>query len=268
MAKRIVTGAVSAVLLLALLYFRGVLFDIAVTLFALMGCYEMIKAFRGAGLSPVVLPIYAMAALMFPAFLWKGFVGVYLLVLAVLLFIMLTIALRKEPKWQDAAASVNMLVSVLIPLMMLYPLIRMAPEMRGVLITFCVFVIALFGDTFAYFVGVLFGKHPMAPALSPKKTWEGSVAGLIGSTCGAALLCYFGNMVTPMPPLWHFVLLGFIGEIAGQLGDLSASMIKRYCGIKDFGTIFPGHGGMLDRLDSILFVTCVVFGYSLAMGFL
>lgn len=268
MLQRIITGVVSAALLLALLYIRGVAVDIAIALIALMGSYEMIKAFRQGGLRPARLPIYGMAVLMLPAFLLKSFVGVYMLTMAATMLIMLEIALRRDPRWQDAAASLNVLVSVLAPLTMLFPMIRMEPELRGVLMTLLIFVIALLGDTFAYFIGVLFGRHKMAPAISPKKTWEGSIAGLLGSTGGALLLGYIGSRFIPLPPLWQFAVLGFFGGVAGQLGDLGASLIKRFCGIKDFGSIFPGHGGMLDRLDSIIFVIYVVFGYCLFIGYI
>jgi len=124
------------------------------------------------------------------------------------------------------------------------------------------------GDTFAYFVGRYFGATQMAPRLSPKTTWEGSIAGLFGSVVGAVLLCLSGMSIAPMPPVWHFAVLGVMGGVAGQLGDLSASMIKRFCGIKDFGTVFPGHGGMMDRLDSVIFVSYVLFGYCMATGLL
>lgn len=75
-----------------------------------------------------------------------------------------------------------------------------------------------------------------------------------------------GQLWLDMPPLWHFLVLGLIGGVFGQLGDLSASLVKRYCGVKDYGTLFPGHGGMMDRVDSVLFVTYVVFGYCLLSG--
>lgn len=68
-----------------------------------------------------------------------------------------------------------------------------------------------------------------------------------------------------MPPIWHFVIIGFVGGIAGELGDLFASLVKRHCGIKDYGNIFPGHGGMMDRLDSVLFVSVLIYLYQSLM---
>jgi len=266
MLQRIVTGAVSALLLLLVMYFRGWLFDIAISLAALFGCYELHKAFMKAGLRPARGTVYAMAALMLPIYRLTGPGGLYLLGCAATMVMMMQIVLRKEPRWIDAAASLNVLICVPVPLSLLYPIIRIQPDMLGALLTFSVFAIALLGDTFAYFVGVTAGKHKMAPAVSPKKTWEGSIAGLLGSTAGAVLVGLSGAAFAPMPPVWHFVLLGLIGGIAGQLGDLSASLIKRHCEVKDFGAMFPGHGGMMDRFDSIIFVVYVLFGYCMAAG--
>ncbi len=266
MAQRIVTGVVSAVLLFVVLLIRGWVFDIAIALVALLGCYEMLNAFTKADLHPPRVPLYGMAVLMLPVYLTMGAVGVYLLGCSATLVIMLQIALRKQPRWVDAAASLNVLISVLIPLTMLYPIIRIQPPELGVLLVLSVFVIALVGDTFAYFVGVTIGTHKMTPVLSPKKTWEGSAAGLLGSVVGAVLLCTSGASLTDMPPVWHFIILGLVGGVAGQLGDLTASLIKRFCNIKDFGTMFPGHGGMMDRIDSVIFVSYVLFGYCMATG--
>ena len=99
----------------------------------------------------------------------------------------------------------------------------------------------------------------------------GAVAGLIGSTL-TALIIYGLTLafmpaadVSLMPPIWHFVIIGFVGGIAGELGDLFASLVKRHCGIKDYGNIFPGHGGMMDRLDSVLFVSVLIYLYQSLM---
>lgn len=268
MLQRIITGIVSAALLIVMLLVRGWVFDIAIVMAALFCCYEMERAFLHAGLHPARWTVYGMAILILPGYLLMGIAGVYVLGCGATMIIMLQIALRKHPKWIDAAASLNILICVPIPLSMLYPLIRIQPDPFGVLLAFSVFVIALVGDIFAYFVGVTVGSHHIVPELSPKKTLEGSAAGLLGSVVGAVLLCLSGEALMPMPPLWHFILLGLIGGIAGQLGDWTASLIKRFCGIKDFGTLFPGHGGMMDRLDSVIFVVYVLFGYCMITGLL
>ncbi len=112
-------------------------------------------------------------------------------------------------------------------------------------------------DIFAYLIGVGFGKRKLAPALSPKKTWEGALGGLAGSV-GSCVL--FGLIAAP-DLLLHCALIGFIGSIFAQMGDLVASAFKRKMGIKDYGDLIPGHGGVLDRFDSILFTLPAVYYY-------
>lgn len=113
-----------------------------------------------------------------------------------------------------------------------------------------VFIIAWGTDTFAYVFGMLFGKHKLCPKLSPKKTVEGSIGGIVG----AVGLTYLFVRYLEAEPYWIFILIACIGSIVAQIGDLTASKIKRITGIKDFGFIMPGHGGVLDRFDSILFI--------------
>jgi len=111
-------------------------------------------------------------------------------------------------------------------------------------------------DTLAYFAGQIFGRRKLWPRLSPKKTWEGTIGGLIGASLIGALIAW----LTPLPisPVTG-IGIGFTGGILATLGDLSVSMLKRHAQIKDTGTLFPGHGGMLDRLDSLLFVLPFVY---------
>lgn len=115
-------------------------------------------------------------------------------------------------------------------------------------------VAAFLSDTFALFAGMAFGKHKLAPELSPKKTVEGAVGGL----CGAVVCCLLYGVVMQFGfqrevDYLRLALYGFLGSAVSQLGDLSFSYIKRQYGLKDFGNIFPGHGGVLDRFDSVIF---------------
>ncbi len=116
------------------------------------------------------------------------------------------------------------------------------------------FIAAWMTDTFAFFSGSLFGKHKLAPAISPKKTVEGALGGILGSVLGA--VCYgivLQYVFFKTPDYLVLCAIGFLGSFAAQLGDLSMSVIKRNYGIKDYGAIMPGHGGILDRFDSVLF---------------
>lgn len=127
-------------------------------------------------------------------------------------------------------------------------------------------LIAAYGtDIFAYFTGFLIGRHRLAPNISPNKTVEGAIGGVIGST----LLCWlYGHFLMTELPSIHSIVIGVVGGVVAQLGDLTASFMKRRLGIKDFGTLIPGHGGILDRLDSLLFTAPFVFFYMNIGGYI
>lgn len=115
---------------------------------------------------------------------------------------------------------------------------------------------AFMSDTGAYFAGRAFGKHKLCPAVSPNKTVEGCVGGFIGSIVGMIVYHFIVKATISLDLGWVMIIvLGIVGSLLGQIGDLSFSVIKREYGIKDYGTIFPGHGGVLDRFDSVLFVS-------------
>lgn len=164
----------------------------------------------------------------------------------------------------------------------------------GVRFIFYITLIAVMTDVFAYFIGMKFGKHKMAPKISPKKSWEGAIGGTImGTLVASAFAIFYGYIFTPqgffgellnpngyMTIFDNFTTLGneplfiqaliiipitLLGTIAGQIGDLVASKFKRTYQIKDFGKIMPGHGGILDRFDSILFIGLLFLGIFIAI---
>lgn len=124
----------------------------------------------------------------------------------------------------------------------------------GKIYVWLIFIIAFATDTCAYFVGYAFGKHKLIPKVSPKKTIEGSIGGILGSTLICLAFGYYFNI-----DLKVIVILGFLGSIVAQVGDLFASSVKRYVGIKDYGKLIPGHGGILDRFDSVILVAPFVY---------
>lgn len=116
-------------------------------------------------------------------------------------------------------------------------------------------------DIFAYFAGMFFGRNKLCLALSPKKTIEGAIGGVVGSVALSVGYC----LIFSPSFLLHCIVIGFFGSIFAQFGDLVASAFKRKMGVKDYGSIIPGHGGILDRFDSILFTTPFVYYYVLFM---
>ena len=112
------------------------------------------------------------------------------------------------------------------------------------------------GDTAAFYVGKSIGKHKLAPRVSPAKTWEGSIGSVVGSLFAAGVYAHY---LIPAAPVWMVLLLAAVGNVAGQFGDLAESALKRGAGVKDSGSLLPGHGGMLDRIDSSLFTIPVIY---------
>lgn len=126
-------------------------------------------------------------------------------------------------------------------------------------------ILTAFGtDICAYFAGVTLGKHKLCPKISPKKSWEGAVGGVLGSVILSGLFGFF----FAKPFLIHCLIIGFVASIVSMFGDLTASIFKRKMGIKDYGNLIPGHGGILDRFDSVLFTGPVIYFYvTLVLGF-
>ena len=123
-----------------------------------------------------------------------------------------------------------------------------------------ILITAFCTDIFAYFGGYFLGKHKLCPVISPKKTIEGSICGILGSVAFTWLFAYF--FVEERSLVVWFMVIGVLGGIISQIGDLTASIFKRKMGIKDYGNLIPGHGGVLDRFDSVLFTAPMVY-YSL-----
>lgn len=134
----------------------------------------------------------------------------------------------------------------------------------GSYLVWIIFICSWVCDTCAYYSGRFLGKggkHKLAPKISPNKTMEGSIGGLIGSTIGCTIYGYAISKYGVPIPIYHYAIIGVLCGVFGQFGDLIASSIKRFVGAKDYSSLIPGHGGILDRFDSILFVSVVAFYY-------
>lgn len=137
----------------------------------------------------------------------------------------------------------------------------------GIYTVWMIFISSWICDTCAYAVGMLFGKHKLAPILSPKKSIEGAIGGILGSALVGALYAYFvvEPVVHEQNVTWIFVVISAIGAIISQVGDLAASAIKRNHEIKDYGKLIPGHGGVMDRFDSVIFTAPMIYFLTLLL---
>ncbi|MBR2916997.1 MAG: phosphatidate cytidylyltransferase [Clostridia bacterium] len=160
----------------------------------------------------------------------------------------------------------TILSAIYIPFLLSY-VIGLRQMIGGEFYIWLIVICAFLTDTCAYFTGIAIGKHKLCPNLSPKKTIEGAIGGVVG--CG--LFCMlFGLIISRFfnqdVNFLSLFILGLIASASAQLGDLTASAIKRQYGIKDYGNLIPGHGGILDRLDSIIFVAPVIYTYIVNIG--
>ena len=183
-----------------------------------------------------------------------------LMALTGLVIVFCLIALFRLQEIRQAAqhAALILMGFLYLPLLLSHLImIRLLPH--GVPWLFLIMVIVMSGDSAAYYVGSSFGKTKLYPAVSPKKSVEGSLGGLAGSMVGA-LVCK--GLFFPELTLFDCFATALLLGVLGQMGDLFESLIKRSCGVKDSGVIFPGHGGILDRLDSLLFAGPAAFYYA------
>lgn len=137
----------------------------------------------------------------------------------------------------------------------------------GVYSVWMIFISSWICDTCAYVTGMLFGKHKLAPVLSPKKSVEGAVGGVLGAALVGALYAYFivEPAIREQKITWVFVLISAVGAVISQVGDLAASAIKRNHEIKDYGKLIPGHGGVMDRFDSVIFTAPMIYFLALLL---
>ena len=284
MIKRIIT-AILLILVMGLgIWLQGWPLRVILLISMTMSLSEMYRAFRKIGYDPVrwVGYVYCVLAVLAQAYyanlnesaLFRSISPSMFALIVGLLLGMTNIILKGKVAFDSMMATLFPMLYPGLFFSLIITLQDLDTRLASTLALVLAFFIASVNDTFALFIGLKFGRHRLSPEISPKKSWEGSVAGLVSSVFFAMLVPWIAFRLAPSvpsisadlaastyPPLWSFGVLGLIAAVLSQIGDLVASLVKRHCGIKDFGTIFPGHGGMLDRMDGILFcgVACYVF---------
>jgi len=258
MKTRVIVGLILAALLLTVLYFGGFVYLIFISAVAFCATYETAHITTTHRFRPQSLPAYTFA-LAFPFVYWFGGVTLlFVFYLTCIVISMIGLVLRRAEEPENAIIS---LLFYVYPLALIVCTLLVFMEFeRAVGLTASIFLFAapILTDTFAYFGGYLFGKHKLCPSISPKKTVEGAVAGLLGGLLLAIALIPLQKMWNGSIPGVALIIIGLICSVCAQFGDLFASLLKRWAGVKDFGSIFPGHGGVMDRVDSILICSPVV----------
>lgn len=257
MKQRLISAFFAIILLVIVLLSNQYVFDIAVVFIASMAIYEVVSAL---GLKEYKI-MSAIALVMPIALLLVFYTGGKYITATVYLFIaafLLTMLFQHGRYTFDIAAKF-IAVSLMISLMFIHVIFIRHLE-NGVLNVFIVLIGSWITDSCAYFAGYAFGKHKLAPSISPKKTIEGSVGGILGvSVILTAYAHVAANIFNITANISSAIIIGLICGVISQLGDLCASVIKRENNVKDFGNIMPGHGGVMDRFDSFLFVAPAVY---------
>jgi phosphatidate cytidylyltransferase len=254
---------------------------------ALLAIRELLKLAEGYSIRPLYIPTDIFVGLFFlliaispaatPALSTSGFALYALFAAALAPFLFLTIAMRRDDlssAFPAAAVAAFAFVYIALPMA---SLVQLREQWQGSFFLLYLLLLVWAGDIFAYFIGKALGTHRMSPRVSPKKTWEGALASVIASVAVGMLMAHYAvpisrallharlieqrDGVFTEPSMMPIVLLSIVLNFAAQLGDLVESVIKRGAGAKDSGAILPGHGGMFDRIDALLFAAPVLWAY-------
>jgi len=241
--------AVSVLIILAVwftLAFHRQLFAVLIGIAVILGIREIVRAFDLTQ-THISFPALVLATIILTAATWRGSLAGLAIATAFCLPNLLIILLRRGPDGFVRNATATTLVLIYLPFLAGF-IILLARPFDGLSRVMTFVVLIACNDTFGYLVGVLFGKHPLVPKISPKKTWEGLAGSLVFTIIGGALSLHY-----LMHEHWYFgALIGLMVVFTATSGDLIESALKRDLSIKDMGSLLPGHGGMLDRLDSAL----------------
>ena len=233
-------------------------FDAAIALVAVLAMYEFLDLGRHKGYAmPIPLCIVIMLIIM-AAFILEG-LSVEFGMFAALLVIPASYVVGRKPLEDSLPSSAIAVLGTTYVGMLSGSLIRLRHDFpEGANLVFFLLLVVWLGDSGAYYVGKTFGRHKLSPRISPKKTVEGLMGGVAASVVTAVVIhfTFFDEF-----PLLHAIIAGVILSIAGVIGDLAESMWKRSADVKDSGTLLPGHGGFLDRFDSILFTAPILYSY-------
>ena len=264
--KRILTAVVLIAVVFALIFLAPLwLIGVVAALVAALAAYEYRDL---AHQKDVYIPLWWLLGAIALIFLSIHYQPTFELpVLTLITFILLAWSGFRAPLQRvllDTALGLFALIYVVYPLTLL-TLIKAHEDGTGLLVF--LFVCVWFGDIAALYVGKNFGRKKLAPQLSPNKTWEGSIASVAGSVAFGMGVYYLGQFLDTRGfaqlhigwPIWQLVLLAIVLNFAAQLGDLLESAIKRGAGVKDSGTMLPGHGGILDRIDALLLAAPVLW---------
>ena len=262
MLTRCISGAVLVVIALVTILSGGYVLAATLLLISCIGFFELSKACKVHSNKVNALEFVCyMAIFAFYAITVFEPDDTLVLLWAVLFFLgVMGVYVFTFPKYHAEQIMAAFFCVLYAPVMFSF-IYRIRMTEYGVYLVWMVFIASWISDTFAYFTGMLFGKHKLAPVLSPKKSIEGSIGGVLGSALAGAVFGYlFSTKVgQEINLIVVCAVLGALGSVISQIGDLAASAIKRNHDIKDYGHLIPGHGGIMDRFDSVIVTAPIIY---------
>ena len=242
------------------------LFMLAVAGTAMLAAWEFLGLAQSRGAKPPrIAVLVSILGLFLGNYQWPDETLVVFGFLCVFLLICCTFTSTMDRALADATSSIFALFYLGLTMLSL-PLLREQPNGPSLLVF--MFGVVWAGDTVAMYVGRSLGRHKLAPTLSPNKTWEGSIGSIVGSLAVTAILLKVGSLLAEWNSVklsysdevwWYWLVLAVVVNVAAQIGDLAESALKRSAGVKDSGTLLPGHGGILDRIDALLLAAPVLW---------
>lgn len=258
---RTLTGIVFLIIVIGSILLDPLAFFIVFSLFTFIGLKEFFQLSKPTPKQKVSPEYYIFGIIIYAiiGLSGLGYIDVrFSAIIFVIFFIQIAIELfrKNDPNWRNIATYLTGYIYISVPFGLMNSLFYSgAIDQPQIGILIGMFVLIWTSDVFAYLTGSLIGKHKLHERISPKKTWEGSMGGLFF----ALLAAYILSILVPQLNLVEWMALTIIIVISGTIGDLAESLLKRNAGVKDSGTIFPGHGGVLDRFDAVIFATPMVF---------
>ena len=265
MKTRLITSGVAIVVAVALIIlssFFSIVATIALSLVSVILCGEYLSAKKLNKDLKLFIPSLAFALLipMLSGIKYVCYIPLFIFVFGTCV---LSVVFHRSVKTEDMMFSLVGVTLISVSMSALNVLVVTDPTHAAFWLVFCLGV-PWIADSAAYFAGSYLGKHKLCPEISPNNTREGAIGGILGGTLSALLIGGIFNLIYGEVTVYYgvLVLIGFLNSIISIFGDLTFSVIKRSCKIKDFGSIMPGHGGLLDRFDSVIFCIPVVFIFS------
>lgn len=261
---RLLSGIVLVLLALLFIIHGGYLLLTVLGIISLIGLFELYRVFGIEKSAPGIVGY--VAAIVYYLNVAFGFIPDIMMFVMALLIVCMCVFVFGYPKFHA-----NQIIATFFGVFYVAVMLSCIYETRslegGRYLVWLIFLCSWGCDTCAYCVGMLFGKHKMAPVLSPKKSIEGAVGGVVGAALLGAIYAVATGSYNPNPahtPLIYAIICG-VGALVSMVGDLAASAIKRQENIKDYGTLIPGHGGILDRFDSVIFTAPVIYALAITL---